>query len=355
MTLPFPVCGKQVPAIVKTLDMSSVQVPGFPVSRAEDEEKKRGNHYTGLLLSLGSGVFFTLTAVIVKALHNVDAGLVACFRFAGILLFTIPILVNSGARICGPRDQWLWLLLRGLSGATALFLRYTALHYLPLANVTVILLSMPVFVAVFGRVFLNEECGIFHVILITVTLIGIGLTTKVTALFGWTGQMSAADWRSEVTGLSCSMAAVLIGAFVYVFVRKVKHVHHSVILFTFSVVAILESVSLTYATGSFDLPTDGRTAWLLIALTVLSFYGQFLMTKALQVEEAAIVSLSRSAAEVVCAFAFQMLLLQQATEVSAFMGAILVLFAILLMSGRKWLQTLAPDHRARTQFSLLLR
>ena len=311
------------------------------------------SHYKGIVMAMSSAIFFTLTAVIVQYLKDIHPGEMACFRFLGILLFTIPMIITAEVHPLGPREKRHFLLLRGVAGATSLYLRYSALHYLPIANATVIVLSMPVFVCIFARIFLKEPCGIFHCVSIGVTLVGIGFTAKIGALVGLTDS-EGIDKAREITGLVYSMGATLIGASVYIFVRKVKECHNSVILFNFALVAICETAILTGIDDGFVLPT-GYAPWLLMSLAVLSFYAQLLLTKALQVEEASMVSVTRSSAEVVCAFIFQIVIFHKLPDLYACIGALLVTTSVLLTSARKWVMTLPGDHLGRKLLGFTLK
>lgn len=75
-------------------------------------------------------------------------------------------------------------------------------------------------------------------------------------------------------------------------------VHHSVIMFNFAWLAIIEIMLINYAFFDFNLPTNGHTPYLLFILACLSFYAQITFIKAIQIEEAGIVSVIRGSAEV---------------------------------------------------------
>lgn len=310
--------------------------------------------FYGILFSILSSIFFCLTAVIVKHLDEVHAGQLACFRFLGILLFTIPMIITANVNPFGPPGKRWLLLMRGVAGATALYMRYSALRFLPIANATVIVLSMPVFVCFFAKLFLKEACGLFHVVTIAITLIGIGFTSKLDIILGLV-EASDVDVSRELYGLLYSMGATIVGSSVYIFVRKVKSCHNSVILFNFSIVAIAETSILTAVSGQFKLPVTGMAPWLLMTLAVLSFYGQLLLTKALQLEEASIVSVTRASAEVVCAFLFQIFIFGQVPDMSAVIGSVLVTSSVLLTAARKWVVSLPEHHMGRTLFGFTLR
>lgn len=310
--------------------------------------------FYGILFSATSSIFFVLTAAIVKHLEDVDPGQLACFRFLGILLFTIPMVITAEVNPFGPRDKRWLLILRGLAGATSLYMRYSALRFLPIANATVIVLSMPVFVSIFARVFLKESCGIFHVVTIGVTLLGIAFTSKLNVILGLSDALDV-DTTKELYGLMYSMGATLVGSSVYIFVRKVKDCHNSVIMFNFSLVAILEMSVLTGLSGGLKIPSGPLVPWFLMILAVLSFYAQLLLTKALQLEEASLVSVTRSSSEVICAFVFQIFLFGQLPDVYAMIGSVLVTSSVILTAARKWVSTLPPDHTARYYLGFTLK
>lgn len=139
-------------------------------------------------------------------------------------MFTFPLLMETRENPFGPSNLRHWLILRGLAGASSLYFRYSALHYMSIGDATVIVLSMPVFVCIFARICLKESCGVFHVLALAVTIIGIAFTSKLAIIFGSTEETiknSGIDSRKEIIGLLCSLGATLIGSSAYVIVRKV--------------------------------------------------------------------------------------------------------------------------------------
>lgn len=248
--------------------------------------------------------------------------------------------LETGENIFGMSELRVWIFLRGIAGATSLFFRYSALRYMSLADVTIIVLSMPVFVFIFARIFLKEDFGRFHVLAVILSTIGILFASKIELLFGsetpqsvgssssppTAGRLTANGVHERLIGILFSVGAMLVSSFVYVLVRKVstpipcehlanqlalfqiRSTHHSIILFNFSLVAILEMVTIEFGQaiwsdqGNVDkiltLPLEGYTPWLMCLLAVLSFYGQILLTKAIQLEEAGVISVVRASGEV---------------------------------------------------------
>lgn len=80
---------------------------------------------------------------------------------------------------------------------------------------------------------------------------------------------------------------------------------------------------------------------------ILSFYGQLMLTKALQAEEAGLVSVTRASSEVIFAFIFQITIFNDIPDFWSFLGAFLVTISVLLASSRKWIQTLPNQSKVR--------
>ena len=87
--------------------------------------------------------------------QTIHPGELAVFRFLGILLLTIPLVYKTGQNPFGPSELRHILILRGIAGATSLFLRFFAFRYLPIADASVIIFSVPVFVSIFAKIFLK--------------------------------------------------------------------------------------------------------------------------------------------------------------------------------------------------------
>ena len=309
--------------------------------------KQTFKSFKGIFLAFMSSIFFSLTSVIVKELEEVHPGTLTSIRFFAMLLFTLPLASSCGKSIYGDNNK-VFLFARGIAGATSLYLRYSAYQLLPIADATVIVLSMPVFVCIFAKIFLKESCGLYHVITLTITLLGIGFTSKLFINFNNSYQ------SLNLLGLLAAFGATLIGSATYVIVRKLKDVHHSVLIFNFAWVALCESVIINSFVGNFKLPSCGFGPWGLTLLGILSFYGQFFLTIALKNEEAGLVSLIRGSAELAFAFIFQIVIFKEIPDQYSIIGAVLVTFSVILTGLRKWIIMLPQTNVLRKALSVYL-
>lgn len=120
-------------------------------------------------------------------------------------------------------------------------------------------------------------------------------------------------------------------------------VHHSIIMFNFGWVAILETSIITLMMHGFTIPTAFYQWTLIILLGIFSFCGQLLLTMALQLEQAGPVSVVRAATDITLAFIWQLWLFHDVPDSWSITGALIVTSCVLLTSLRKWIVSL-PDH-----------
>lgn len=131
------------------------------------------------------------------------------------------------------------MLVRSVTGTTNIFIFYTALYYIPLANATVFMLSVPVFVFIFARIILKEPFGKWHVFAMIISTIGIALASKIdfTSIFGSSKSSnqtetltnSSNSTQSEepsglsdnLTGVILCLISIITMSFVYISLRKV--------------------------------------------------------------------------------------------------------------------------------------
>ena len=82
----------------------------------------------------------------------------------------------------------------------------------------------------------------------------------------------------------------------------------------FGGIGALESFLLMMTLGDGCVPQCGHDRAMMVLIGLLAFIGQFMLTVSLQVEEAGKVSIIRKSADILFAFAFQILLFQVSVE-----------------------------------------
>ncbi|KAK7873131.1 hypothetical protein R5R35_006357 [Gryllus longicercus] len=319
--------------------------------------------YLGLLLATLSSLFFSLCSVIVKWLVDVHPMELAACRFVGVLLPAVPIVLWRNERPF-PRGRRAMLLLRSFVGTTGLMLSFYAFRHMPLADASVVVFSVPVFVAIFARLFLKEPCGLFNVLSVCLTLVGVVLITRPPLLFGRavpalaeqlpSNGAGGAGASSDLWGAVAAFAATLFGANAYVLLRALKGLHFSVIMSNFGCFALAQTLLVTWALGALCVPRCGWDRALVVALALFSFGGQILLTLALQLEQAGPVAIARSA-DIVFAFIWQVLFFQEVPNRYSIGGAVLVTSSVVLTGLRKWALALPDSSATKRSLGVLAR
>ncbi|CAF4885118.1 solute carrier family 35 member G1 [Pieris napi] len=306
--------------------------------------------YIGLLLATLSSLFFSLCSVIVKSLVNIDPIQLAMFRFIGVLLPTVPIVIYTEQPIF-PQGKRLLLILRSIVGTIGLMLSFYAFRNMPLADASVIVFSVPVFVALFARVFLKEPCGIWNTISIILTLVGVILITHPPFIFGDEKVESNENYDS-LRGAIAAFVSTIFGANAYVLLRVLKGLHFSVIMTNFGAIAILQTLFVSVVFGTLCMPNCGTERLLVVCLALFSYLGQILLTMSLQMEQAGPVAIARSA-DIVFAFLWQVMFFDEIPSKYSVCGAVLVLLSVLLVGLRKWALALPAESQLRKMLGVL--
>lgn len=313
--------------------------------------------YMGLVLATLSSLFFSLCSVIVKSLVEINPTELAIFRFVGVLLPAIPIVIYKGEHPF-PKGRRLILILRSFIGTTGLMLSFYAFRHMPLADASVIVFSVPVFVAIFARIFLKEPCGLFNIVTVCLTLIGVVLITRPPLIFSNTieslsdGQVKS-EHAEDLWGAMAAFSATLFGANAYVLLRALKGLHFSVIMTNFGSFALIQTTLISWIIGTLCIPHCGTDRLLVVALALFSFAGQILLTLALQIEQAGPVAIARST-DIVFAFFWQVLFFNEIPNRYSVGGAILVTSSVLLTGLRKWALSLPETSNIKKSLAILV-
>ncbi|EDV91210.1 solute carrier family 35 member G1 [Drosophila grimshawi] len=312
--------------------------------------------YLGIILATLSSLFFSLCSVIVKGLVDVNPMELASFRFVGVLLPTIPILIYTRQPVF-PEGKRVILMLRCFMGTTGLMLSFYAFRHMPLADASVIIFSTPVFVAIFARAFLKEPCTLFNVLTINMTLLGVVLITRPPWVFGDPVSELETEKYSDKTydiwGPVAAISSTLFGANVYILLRALKNLHFSVIMTNFGAIALVYTLIVCGSIGAVCWPSCGRDRWLVVVLGIFSFLGQILLTLSLQVEQAGPVAIARCA-DIVFAFIWQMIFFGEAPNAYSLFGALMVVSSVILTAMKKWAMTLPRESSLRRRLRVIL-
>ncbi|XP_035231174.1 solute carrier family 35 member G1-like [Stegodyphus dumicola] len=339
--------------------LSRESITSDKLSTRDHKENKNENGckinykpFLGFFYILMSSIFITLSSVCVKKVYYISPGELSLIRKIGVLFGNIPIAVYYKKNVLGPKGLRLSLTIRAILGATALYLNLMSSRYLPLAEAAIILSTMPAVVGITARLYLKEPCGIIQTFAIVLTVCGVILSIQLPDL------MKKRDGvlfdTNYIIGLASGVGGVICLAATFVLVRRLREIHFSVDLIFFSFVGIFEIAIITGALSFYSLPRCGHDPLLIMMIAIFGFLGQCGLILAIQTEIVSIISVMKSALDIVIGIACDVIFFNTIPSLYTVGGGLIVIACIILISTRKWIQEMPEDARLRKKLKYLL-
>lgn len=293
--------------------------------------------FLGITLCIISSLFISSTALFIKLADSIPSLEVTFIRLTLQLVFSLPPMIFFKDKFIHPWNKSKFLLLRGVTGVTGMALSIYAVKHMPLADQRVIFYTSPVYTAILGRIFLKESVSKFDAVAILSTLGGVVLIARPTFLFGSSGESP----KSEKVWFPTLLAVVsaICHACSIILTRKIsKEVGSRVVVFYVAVVgSIISLVASLISNFRFKFPYC-RTydALYVLGAGALGYSGQLLVTKALTLEKASIISLVRTTG-IAFSFVLQLIVFHVVPDGLSIGGAILVLLCNVSIFIKKFL------------------
>ncbi|HEY8537339.1 MAG TPA: DMT family transporter [Steroidobacteraceae bacterium] len=278
----------------------------------------------GIAFKLASVVVFAGMAASVKFLgKDIPTGQIIFVR--GLLSMAVLALMawaTNSLHLLKTRN-WRSHALRSLSGTMSMFCLFTALTLIPLADVTAITFTSPMFLTVLAMLFLGERIHRFRW-----TALGIGFL-GVLIMIG--PHLSFTEGSS--LGVLVALGAAMFSAVAMVFLRSMSAGEHAItITFYFSLTFTICS-ALTALQG-WPMPTPSQ--WLFIVLAGLfGVFGQLLMTFSYRYAEASTIA-PLEYTSMIMAVILGYVFFDETPTLSIWIGAPLVVGAGLIILWREY-------------------
>ncbi|XP_069836201.1 solute carrier family 35 member G1 [Dendropsophus ebraccatus] len=290
----------------------------------------------GLLYTVFSAFFFSSSHVLVKKIEDIHSVEISAIRCVFQMLFVLPGLIYYKLGFLGPKNQRIFLFLRGFLGSTAMILQYYAVQSMPLADATVITFSSPAFTCIFACIFLKEKCTVWDIVFMLLTITGVVLVARPPFLFGSLNDGLDEEYSNHMKGAIAAVGSAVGASLTIVVLRKMgKSVHYLLSIWYYAIIGLIESVIAMFVIGAWSLPKCGLDRWLLVFIGLLGLGGQTFLVKALQIEKAGPVAVMRTM-DVVFAFIFQALILHRIPSWLTIGGALCIVASTAGTAIVKW-------------------
>jgi len=208
----------------------------------------------GLRFMVATAFCFSVMSLMVKVLgKRLPTGEIVFVRCAVSLVLSYLMVRAAGIPMWGNRK--FFLVLRGLAGFCALFCFFHAVTKLPLADVTVIHFTNPVFTAILAAAFLGEPMGRRELVGLPLCLIGVALVAQPSFLFGEGAR------NLDMTAVAVALGAAVFSSVAYTTVRGLGERRSPGRRFLLPLVATPASVPFMIGNSSGRRRSSGSFSW----------------------------------------------------------------------------------------------
>ena len=254
----------------------------------------------------------TLMKVCVKWIDHIPPVEIILFRSIISLVISVAILKSKQIPIFGNNKPI--LILRGFSGAIALFLFFVLLQQIPLAAASSMQYMAPIFTSVLGILIVREKVSWQQFLFFGCSFVGVLI-------------IQGFDTRISFEHLLLGIGSSLFTGLAYNFIRKLKTSEHALVIILYFP---LVTLPLALIVSFFQWVTPQGTDWIVLLMVGLfTQVAQYFMTRSYQTEELSKVSIINYTG-IVYSLAFGFLIFGELYNVLTYLGMALVLVGVLL-------------------------
>lgn len=278
----------------------------------------------GIALKLASIVVFAAMTVCIKSLgRDIPAGQTIFVR--GVISIAVLALIawsTEGLHLLKTRN-WRSHALRSLAGTVSLFCLFAAVTMIPLADLTAITFTAPLFLTVLAMVFLGERIHRFRWTALGIGFLGVIITIGPHLSFA----------QGVSAGVLFALGNASFTAIAMVFLRSMSGGEHAITITFYFSLTFMVCAALTAVQG-WPMPTP--TQWLLIVgAGVFGVFGQLLMTYSYRYAEASTIA-PLDYSNMIMAILLGYVFFDEIPALSVWLGAPLILGAGLIILWREY-------------------
>lgn len=278
----------------------------------------------GIALKLASVIVFAGMMVCVKLLgQQIPTGQTIFVRGVISVLVLALIAWSTGSLHLLKTRNWRSHALRSLSGTLGMFCLFAALTMIPLAEVTAITFTSPMFLTILAMLFLGERIHAFRWTALGIGFLGVLIMLGPHLSFG----------EGLSLGVLAALGNAVLSAIAMMFLRRMSADEHAITITFYFSLTFMACAALTAIRG---WPAPTATQWALIVLAGLfGVFGQLLMTYSYRYAEASTIA-PLDYGNLIMAVILGYLLFGEIPSLSVWIGAPLVVAAGLVILWREY-------------------
>lgn len=236
--------------------------------------------FAGVGLKLVSVACFASMAACVKALGAaVPPGqVVFCRGLISLAVIAVVAWRVEGLHLLVTRN-WRAHALRSVSGSLSMFCWFISLTLIPLAQMTTISFTIPLFLTILALVFLRERIHAYRWNALAVGFAGVLIIVSPDVM----------SPSGSLLGVGVALTAAVLAAFAQMFVRRMSSHEHALTITFYFFVTSTTLAAATLLLQPWPMPTAQQ--WLLLAMTgAFGVVGQLTMTYSFRYAEASLLA-----------------------------------------------------------------
>jgi drug/metabolite transporter (DMT)-like permease len=277
----------------------------------------------GIALKVASLILFSGMTLCVKLLGpETPSGQIIFAR--GLISVAVLALIawRTGQLHLLKTSNWRGHALRSLSGTVSMFFLFTALTMIPLADVTAITYTSPMFLTVLAMVILGERIHRYRWTALALGFIGVLIMIGPHLSFGSSGSL----------GSLAALGAAFFAAIAMTSLRAMSGGEHAITITFYFSVTFMILAALTAIQG-WPMPTPTQTLLIVLA-GLFGVFGQLLMTYSYRYAEASVIA-PLEYTSMIMAVTLGYLFFHEIPQLSVWIGAPLVITAGLIVLWRE--------------------
>ncbi|TMW56138.1 hypothetical protein Poli38472_008786 [Pythium oligandrum] len=288
----------------------------------------------GLTCVALSAVCFSVMSTLIKyATYSMTSMEAAFWRSAGALVLNYTCIVHQGLSLKVQPEKRKTLFYRSLAGFLSVVFEFYAMSQMVLADASVLIFSSPVITFLFGALLLREKVDPPSFLCAVLSFGGLVCVVRPGFLFGY--DHATADTDGSWIAITSALIGAIAQAFVYVAVRQLQGINLHAIIHYFMLFSVVSSVSYIAMIERVFVVPDTYELWAAVLGTGLfTFFGQVLMTKGFQLENAGVASVMRYL-DVVCVFIWDSVFLHEQINHWSVIGAVIICSCASIIALRK--------------------
>jgi len=302
--------------------------------------------FSGLICAVLAGMSFTASKIFIKKVDTVHPTVNVCIRGLIIMIFYGGFVLYKRLPLFGKnRKEFLGLCGRGFFGLIVCVTSYTALWRIPLGDSITLLLTATVFTSILARIFLKEDFTLVNILCVILTMFGVIMIAKPPFLFRFFNNDTNQEYdMDKMIGILLTLIAAISFAFSYVILRALRGVNVDLIVTYFGVFNFFGTFMILPLIKPFidhpetvKIPETFHEWQNCLGVAIAGMLGEFFLTSAFQLEKANYIAILRCG-DVLIAYIAESIFFHsefQATTWNIIVGAILILFSVILTTAYK--------------------